>query len=135
MDPHPPKNSKISFSPSAEDYIRRFMNVAMAMAKHKFPTVTSWIASISWTLSTEMTYRATGETVYKGSEFGIGALEIEKLTDEFILHLNNGLDVAIGILPDDLTSLDHIAFDLRDDHLVIPGVPGYDPLPRPYVPF
>lgn len=128
------KQPKMSFSWAAEDYIRRFMDAAMITAKHKFPTATSWIPAIDWVLESVMTLRATGETIRKGSYFDVGALETKYLTNESIVHLNNGLDVAIRLLPEDLTSADHIAFDLRDGYLVIPHQPGYESLPRPYEP-
>lgn len=126
--------TKFSFSPGAEDYIRRFMDSAMIMVRREFPTTTSWIAVIDWALSCVGTLRATGEVIRTGAHFGVGALETDKLTNEPIVRLHNGLDVALGSLPEDLASLDHITFDVRDNYLVIPNLPGYDPLPRPYIP-
>lgn len=86
--------TKFSFSPGAEDYIRRFMDSAMIMVRREFPTVTSWIAVLDWALGCVMTLRATGEVIRKGPHFDVGALDTRELANEPIVRLHNGLDVA-----------------------------------------
>ncbi|MGP0059854.1 MAG: hypothetical protein ACLPID_11275 [Beijerinckiaceae bacterium] len=119
----------ISFSPSAENYIRRFMDSAISA----YPEAAAYALVISWAISSSFTARDTGKTTHTGAHFGLGATDPKDLEDECIAHLNNGLDVWVS-LPEDLQSADRLAFDFVNDYFVLPDHPGYDSLPRPYVP-
>jgi hypothetical protein len=81
----------VSFSPSAEDYIRRFMKVA----EETMPNA-SLVPIFAWYISGKFTNKVTGEVTEYGPGIGIGAIEPEKLADELIVPMG-GLKVAIRL--------------------------------------
>jgi hypothetical protein len=104
----------VSFSASAEDYIRRFMKVA----EETMPSA-SLVPVIEWYISKKFTRKVTGEVRTLGPGVDVGAIEAEKLTDELIVPVG-GLEVAIR-LPDELQSADRLKFDYLDDSFVVAG--------------
>jgi hypothetical protein len=93
--PHP----DVSFSASAEDYIRRFMKVA----EETMPNA-SLVPVIAWYISGKFTNKSTGEVTKLGPGVGVGAIDQKDLADELIVPMG-GLQVAIR-LPDELQSAD-----------------------------
>jgi hypothetical protein len=104
----------VSFSPSAEDYIRRFMKVA----EETMPNA-SLVPMFAWHISGKFTNKVTGEVRTFGPGVGFGAIEPEKLADELIVPMG-GLQVAIR-LPEELQSAERLTFDFLDDSFVVAG--------------
>ncbi len=104
----------VSFSASAEDYIRRFMKVA----EETMPNA-SLVPVMDWHISGKFTDKATGEVRTFGPGVGVGAIEQNKLTDELIVPMG-GLKVAIR-LPEELQSADRLTFDFSDGSFVVVG--------------
>jgi hypothetical protein len=102
----------VSFSASAEDYIRRFMKVA----EETMPNA-NLVPMLSWYISRKFTNKVTGEVKTFGPGVGVGAIELEKLADELIVPMG-GLKVAIR-LPDELQSADRLTFDYVDGSFVV----------------
>jgi hypothetical protein len=102
----------VSFSASAEDYIRRFMKVA----EETMPSA-SLVPVIEWYISKKFTSKATGEVRTFGPGVDVGAIEAEKLTDELIVPMG-GLKVAIR-LPEEVQSADRLTFDYVDGSFVV----------------
>jgi hypothetical protein len=102
----------VSFSASAEDYIRRFMKVA----KKTMPNA-NLVPMFAWHISGKFTNKVTGEVRTLGPGVDVGAIEAEKLTDELIVPMGE-LNVAIR-LPDELQSADRLTFDYLDDSFVV----------------
>jgi hypothetical protein len=103
---------KVSFSASAEDYIRRFMKVA----EESMPNA-SLVPIFTWHISGKFTNKVTGEVRTFGPGVGFGAIEPEKLADELIVPMG-GLKVAIR-LPEELQSADRLTFDFVDGSFVV----------------
>ncbi|MGB6327257.1 MAG: hypothetical protein WBG11_16210 [Methylocella sp.] len=101
-----------SFSASAEDYIRRFMKIA----DEAMPNA-GLIPVIEWYISKKFTSKVTGEVRTFGPGVDVGAIEQNKLTDEFIVPMG-GLEVAIR-LPEELQSADRLTFDYSDGSFVV----------------
>ena len=102
----------VSFSASAEDYIRRFME-----AVERIRPNASLVPAIDWYISRKFTDKVTGKVTNFGPGIGIGAIEREKLTDELIVPMR-GLRVALQ-LPDELQSVDRLKFDFLDGSFVV----------------
>src|ERR1700738_1068608 len=94
----------VSFSPSAEDYIRRFMKVA----EETMPNA-SLVPMFAWHISGKFTNKVTGEVKTFGPGVDVGAIEQNKLTDELIIPMG-GLKVAIR-LPEELQSAERLKID------------------------
>jgi hypothetical protein len=103
---------EVSFSASAEDYIRRFMKVA----EETMPNA-NLVPVIEWYISKKFTSKATGEVRTFGPGVDVGAIEQNKLTDEVIVPMG-GLKVAIR-LPEELQSADRLTFDYSDGSFVV----------------
>jgi hypothetical protein len=102
----------VSFSASAEDYIRRFMKVA----EEAMPNA-SLVPIFTWHISGKFTNKVTGKVRTFGPGVGFGAIEPEKLADELIVPMGE-LNVAIR-LPDELQSADRLKFDFLDGSFVL----------------
>ena len=102
----------VSFSASAEDYIRRFMKVA----EETMPNA-SLVPVIAWWTEGSFTDNVTGEVRTFGPGVDVGAIELEKLTDELVVPIG-GLKVAIR-LPEVLQSADRLTFDFLDGSFVV----------------
>jgi hypothetical protein len=81
----------VSFSASAEDVIRRFMKVA----EETMPNA-NLVPVIDWHISAKFTDKVTGKVTNFGPGIDVGAIELEKLTDELIVPMG-GLKVAIRL--------------------------------------
>jgi hypothetical protein len=97
----------VSFSASAEDVIRRFME-----AVERTKPNASLIPVIDWYTSGKFTNRVTGEVKTFGPGIGVGATDPKDLTDELIVPMGE-LKVAIQ-LPEELQSADRLTFDYVD---------------------
>jgi len=102
----------VSFSPSAEDYIRRFMKAA----EETMPNA-NLVPMFAWHNSGKFTNKVTGEVRTFGPGVDVGAIELEKLTDELVVPMGR-LKVAIR-LPEELQSADRLKFDFLDDSFVV----------------
>jgi GH43 family beta-xylosidase len=111
---HNDRKINISFSASAEDYVRRFMKIA----EETMPNA-NLVPVIEWYISKKFTSKATGEVRTFGPGVNVGAIEAEKLTDELIVPMG-GLKVAIR-LPEELQSADRLTFDYGDGSFVVAG--------------
>jgi hypothetical protein len=97
----------VSFSASAEDYIRRFMKVAeRTMPNANLVPVIGW-----WTEGT-FTDKVTGKVTKLGPSVDVGAIDIKELTNELVVPMG-GLKVALQ-LPEELQSADRLKFDFSD---------------------
>jgi hypothetical protein len=105
---------KVSFSASAEDYIRRFMKVA----EETMPNA-SLVPIFTWYISGKFTNKSTGEVTKLGPGVGVGAIDSKELTDEVIVPMG-GLRVAIR-LPEELQSADRLKIDFLDNSFVVAG--------------
>jgi hypothetical protein len=85
----------VSFSPRAEDVIRRFMKVA----ERTMPNATL-VPIINWWTEGTFTDKVTGKVTKLGPSIDVGAIEAEKLTDELVVSMG-GLKVAIEV-PEEL---------------------------------
>jgi hypothetical protein len=104
--------TNVSFSASAEDYIRRFMKVAeKTMPNANLVPVIAW-----WTDGT-FTDKVTGKVTKLGPSIDVGAIDTKELTDELIVPMR-GLRVALQ-LPDELQSVDRLKFDFLDGSFVV----------------
>ncbi len=101
----------VFFSARAEDYLKRFMKVA----ERTMPSA-SLVPIILWSIGGTFTNKVTGEVRALGPGVDVGAIELEKLTDELIIPLGR-LKVAIR-LPEELQSTDRLKIDFLD------GEPG-----------
>jgi hypothetical protein len=106
------RKNDVSFSASAEDYIRRFMK-----AVERTEPNASLIPIFTWHISGKFTNKVTGEVRTFGPGVDGGAIEQTKLTDELIVQMG-GLKVAIR-LPDELQSADRLKFDFLDGSFVV----------------
>ena len=102
----------VSFSASAEDYIRRFMKVA----ERTMPNA-NLVPVITWWIEGKFTDKVTGKVTKLGPSIDVGAIEPNKLTDELIVPMG-GLKVAIR-LPDELQSADRLKFDFLNGSFVV----------------
>jgi len=102
----------VSFSASAEDYIRRFMKVA----ERTMPNA-NLVPVITWWIEGKFTDKVTGKVTKLGPSIDVGAIEPNKLTDELIVPMG-GLKVAIQ-LPDELQSADRLKFDFLNGSFVV----------------
>jgi hypothetical protein len=102
---------EVSFSASAEDYIRRFMKVA----EETMPNA-RLVPIFTWYISGKFTNKVTGEVTKLGPGVGLGAIDSKELTDELIVPLG-GLNVAIR-LPEELQSADRLKFDFLNGSFV-----------------
>jgi len=102
----------VSFSASAEDYIRRFME-----AVERTKPNASLVPVIEWYISKKFTSKTTGEVRTFGPGVDVGAIEREKLTHELIAPMG-GLQVAIR-LPEELKPADRLTFDYLDGSFVL----------------
>jgi hypothetical protein len=102
----------VSFSASAEDYIRRFMKVA----EEAMPNA-NLVPVMAWHLGGKFTSKATGEVRTFGPGVNVGAIEAEKLTDELVVPMG-GLTVTIR-LPEELQSAGRLTFDYLDGSFVV----------------
>jgi hypothetical protein len=91
--------TNVSFSASAEDYIRRFMKVA----EESMPNA-SLVPVIAWWTDGTFTDEVTGKVTKLGPSIGVGAIDTKELTDELIVPMGD-LKVALQ-LPDELQSAD-----------------------------
>ena len=96
----------VSFSASAEDYIRRFMKVA----EEAMPNA-SLVPIFTWYISGKFTNKVTGEVTKLGPGVDVGAIDPKDLADELIIPMG-GLNVAIR-LPNRVT------FDFSDGSFVV----------------
>jgi hypothetical protein len=103
---------EVSFSASAEDYIRRFMKVA----EEAMPNA-SLVPIYTWYISGKFTNKVTGEVTELGPGVGVGAIEQNKLADELIVPMGE-LKVAIR-LPEELQSADRLKFDFLNGSFVV----------------
>jgi hypothetical protein len=104
----------VSFSPRAEDVIRRFMKVA----ERTMPNATL-VPIINWWTEGTFTDKVTGKVTKLGPSIDVGAIEAEKLTDELVVPMG-GLKVAIQ-LPEELQSAGRLKFDFLDGSFVVAG--------------
>jgi hypothetical protein len=104
----------VSFSPRAEDVIRRFMKVA----ERTMPNATL-VPIINWWTEGTFTDKVTGKVTKLGPSIDVGAIEAEKLTDELVVPMG-GLKVAIQ-LPEELQSAGRLKFDFVDGSFVLAG--------------
>jgi len=102
----------VSFSPRAEDVIRRFMKVAQRTMPHA-----SLVPIINWWAGGTFTDKATGKVTKYGPGMGVGAIEPEKLTDELIVPMGE-LKVSIR-LPEDLQSAERLKLDFSNGSFVL----------------
>jgi hypothetical protein len=102
----------VSFSASAEDYIRRFMK-----AVERTEPNASLIPIIIWWIEGTSTDKVSGKVTKYGPSIDVGAIDPKKLTDELIVPMG-GLKVAIR-LPEELHSADRLAFDYSDGSFVV----------------
>ena len=102
----------VSFSASAEDYIRRFMKVA----EETMPNA-SLVPIIAWYISGKFTNKSTGEVTKLGPGVGVGAIDPNDLADELIVPMG-GLKVAIRLL-EELQSANRLKFDFLDGSFVV----------------
>lgn len=105
---------EVSFSASAEDYIRRFMKVA----ERTMPNA-SLVPIFTWYISGKFTNKSTGEVTKLGPGVDVGAIDRKDLADELIVSMG-GLKVAIR-LPEELQSADQLKFDYLDGSFVVTG--------------
>jgi hypothetical protein len=103
---------EVSFSASAEDYIRRFMKVA----ERTMPNA-SLVPIFTWYISGKFTNKSTGEVTKLGPGVDVGAIDQKDLADELIVPMG-GLKVAIR-LPDELQSADRLKIDFADASFVV----------------
>jgi hypothetical protein len=103
---------EVSFSASAEDYIRRFMKVA----ERTMPNA-SLVPIFTWYISGKFTNKVTGEVTEYGPGVDVGAIDQKYLADELIVPMG-GLQVAIR-LPEELQSADRLKFDYLDGSFVV----------------
>ncbi len=106
------RRPEISFSPRAEDYIRRFMKVAERTMPHA-----SLVPIITWWIEGTFTDKLTGKMTKLGPGIGVGAIEAEKLTDELIVPMGE-LKVAIR-LPEELQSAERLKLDFSNGSFVL----------------
>ena len=106
------RQPEISFSPPAENHIRRFMKVA----ERTMPQ-TSLVPTIAWYIERTFTDKATGKVTKYGPGISVGAIEAEKLTDELIVPMGE-LKVAIR-LPEDLQSAERLKLDFSNGAFVL----------------
>ncbi len=104
----------VSFSASAEDYIRRFIEAVERTGPNA-----SLVPIIIWWTEGTFTDKATGKVTKLGPSINVGAIEPEKLTDELIVPMG-GLKVAIR-LPDELQSAGRLKLDFVDGSFVVVG--------------
>ena len=102
----------VSFSASAEDIIRRFMEAVDGTEPNA-----SLIPIIIWWIEGTSTDKVTGGVTKYGPSIDVGAIEPEKLADELIVPMG-GLKVAIR-LPEELQSADRLKFDYLDGSFVV----------------
>src|SRR5438128_1309849 len=102
----------VSFSASAADYIRRFMQIAERTRPNA-----SLVPIILWSIGGTLTNKVTGEVTVLGSDVDVGAIDPNDLADELIVPMG-GLKVAIR-LPDELQSADRLTFDFSDGSFVV----------------
>jgi hypothetical protein len=102
----------VSFSVSAEDYIRRFMETV----ERTVPNA-SLVPVISWWTEGTFTDKATGKVTKLGPSIDVGAIEPEKLTDEPVVPMG-GLKVALQ-LPEELQSADRLKIDFVDGSFIL----------------
>jgi hypothetical protein len=103
---------EVSFSASAEDYIRRFMKVA----EETMPNA-RLVPIFTWYISGKFTNKSTGEVTKLGPGVGVGAIDPKELADELIVPMG-GLNVAIR-LPEELQSADRLKIDFSDGAFVV----------------
>ncbi len=106
------RQPEISFSPRAEDVVRRFMKVAERTVPHA-----SLVPIINWWAGGTFTDKITGKVTKLGPSIDVGAIEPEKLTDELIVPMGD-LKVAIQ-LPEDLQSADRLKLDFSNGAFVL----------------
>jgi len=106
------RRPEISFSPRAEDVIRRFMKVAERTMPHA-----SLVPIITWWIEGTFTDKVTGKMTKLGPSIDVGAIEAEKLTDELIVPKGE-LKVAIR-LPEDLQSAERLKLDFSNESFVL----------------
>jgi hypothetical protein len=102
----------VSFSPSAEDYIRRFMQIAERTRPNA-----SLVPIILWSIGGTFTNKVTGEVKALGPGVDVGAIDPKDLADELIVPIG-GLKVAIR-LSDELQSADRMKIDFLDGSFVV----------------
>jgi hypothetical protein len=102
----------VSFSPRAEDVIRRFMKVAERTMPHA-----SLVPIIAWWIEGTFTDKVTGKVTKLGPSIDVGAIEPEKLTDELVVPMGE-LKVAIRP-PEELHSSDRLTLDFADNSFVL----------------
>jgi hypothetical protein len=102
----------VSFSASAEDYIRRFME-----AVERTKPNASLVPVIEWYISKKFTSKMTGEVRTFGPGVDVGAIDAKDLADELIVPMGE-LKVAIR-LPDELQSADRLKFDFLNGSFVV----------------
>ncbi len=109
---HNDRKIDVSFSPRAEDIIRRFMEVAERTMPHA-----RLVPIINWWAEGTFTDKITGKVTKLGPSIDVGAIEPEKLTDELIVPMGD-LKVAIQP-PEDLQSAERLKLDFSDGSFVL----------------
>jgi hypothetical protein len=102
----------VSFSASAEDVIRRFMEAVERTRPHP-----SLVPIIIWWIEGTFTDKATGKVTKLRPSIDVGAIDLKKLTDELVVPMGE-LQVAIR-LPEELQSANRLAFDFVDGSFVV----------------
>jgi hypothetical protein len=102
----------VLFSAGAEDFIHRFMKVAVRTKPNA-----SLVPIILWSIGGTFTNKVTGEVKALGPGVDVGAIDPNDLADELIVPMG-GLNVAIR-LPEELKSADRLKFDFKDGSFVV----------------
>jgi hypothetical protein len=102
----------VSFSASAEDVIRRFMETV-----ERTKPRASLVPIIIWWIDGTSTNKVTGKVTKYGPSIDVGAIELEKLTDELIAPMG-GLKVALR-LPEELQSANRLKIDFVNGSFVL----------------
>jgi hypothetical protein len=102
----------VSFSASAEDYIRRFMKVAVRTMPNA-----SLVPVIAWWTEGTFTDKVTGKVTKLGPSIGVGAIDTKELTNELVVPMGV-LKIALQ-LPEELQSADRLTFDFFDGSFVL----------------
>lgn len=104
---------KISFSPAAQDYIRRFTD----SVRRQYPG-TDWVPCLDWVLETVFK-KPNGEVMRLGPHFVMGATDPKTLAGDIIVPAD-GVDVAIR-LSENLELADRLEFNFVNDEWIVTG--------------